>query len=74
MQLLCSELLPNQARCRGQVNEVLIYLSRADFNVEVASFIGDLEDFWPGESVDPEAVSVDEQTIGTHTKHYINSL
>lgn len=51
-----------------------IYLSRPDLNVEVASFIGDLEDFWPGKPVDPEAVSVDEQTIGTHTKHYINSL
>lgn len=53
---------------------VFIYLTGADLNIEVASFIGDLEDFWPGEPVDPEAVSVDEQTIGTHTKHYINSL
>lgn len=53
---------------------VVIHLSRADLNVEVASFIGDLEDFWPGEPVDPEAVSVDEQTVGAHSEHYVNSF
>jgi len=53
---------------------VFIYLSRADLDVEVASFIGDLENFRPGEPIDPEAVAVDEQPVGTHTKHYVNSL
>lgn len=53
---------------------VFIYLSWADLDVEVASLIGDLEDFWPGESIDPQSVSVDEQTVGAHTEHYINSF
>lgn len=51
-----------------------IYLSRADLDVEVASFIGDFKDFRPGEAIDPEAVSIDEQTVGTHPKHYVNSF
>lgn len=52
----------------------LIYLSWADLDVEVASLVRDLEDFGPCESVDPEAVSVDEQTVGAHSEHYIDSL
>lgn len=54
--------------------KAFIYLSRADLDVEVASFVGDLEDFWPREPVDPEAVSVNEQTVGAHAKHYVNSF
>lgn len=50
------------------------YLSGADLDVEVASFVGDLEDFGPGEAVDPEAVSVNEQAVGTHPQHYIDAL
>lgn len=53
---------------------VSIYLSWADLDVEVASLVGDLEDFWPGESIDPKTVSVDEQTIGAHAKHYVDSF
>lgn len=59
---------------KDNIMTVFIYLSWADLDVEVASLIGDLEDFWPGESIDPQSVSVDEQTVGTHTEHYINSF
>lgn len=51
-----------------------INLSRADLDVKVASLIGDFQDFWPGEPIDPEAVTVDEQTVGTDTEHYVDSL
>lgn len=51
-----------------------VYLSWADFDVEVTSLVGDLEDFWPGEAVDSQAVPVDEQTVGAHTEHDVNSF
>lgn len=57
-----------------KIMTVSIYLSWADLDVEVASLVGDLEDFWPGESIDPETVSVDEQTVGAHAKHYVDSF
>lgn len=37
-----------------------LYLAGPDFDVEVVPFVGDFEDFGPGESVDPQPVSVDE--------------
>lgn len=51
-----------------------IYFSWADLDIEVAPLVGDLEDFWPGEAVDPQTVSVDQQAIGAHTQHYVNTL
>lgn len=59
---------------KAKIITVFLYLSWADLDVEVASLIGDLEDFRPGESIDPETVSVDEQTVGAHAEHYVNSL
>lgn len=51
---------------------ISIYLSRTDLDVEVASFVWDLKDFWPGKPVYPEAVSVDKKAVGTHSEHYVN--
>ena len=45
------------------------HLSRSDLDVEVVSFVGDLQDLWPGESVDPQSVSVDQQTATAHAQH-----
>lgn len=59
---------------KKQIKRVFINLSRADLDVKVASLIGDFEDFWPGEAIDPEAISVDEQTVGAHAEHYVDSL
>lgn len=56
------------------LKKTTIYLSGADLNVEVASFVGDLEDFGPGEAIDSEAVSVDEQTVGAHAEHYVDAF
>lgn len=52
MQLLRSELL-SQQDAKDKIMTAFIYLSWADLDVEVASLIRDLEDFWPGEPVDP---------------------
>lgn len=51
---------------------ISIYLSRTDLDVEVASFVWDLKDFWPGKPVYPEAVSVDKKAVGAHSEHYVN--
>lgn len=51
-----------------------VYLSGTDFDVEVASFIRNLENFRPGEAIDPQAVSVDEQPVCANAEHYVYSL
>lgn len=48
------------------------YLSRSYLDVEVAPFIGDLKDLWPGKTVDPQPITVNQQAIGTDTQHYVN--
>lgn len=50
------------------------YLSWSDLDVEVAPLVGDLEYFRPCKAVDPQAVSVDEQTVCTDTQHDVNPL
>lgn len=47
----------------------LSHLSRADLDVEVVPFVGDLQDLGPGEPVDPESVSVDQQAAAAHAQH-----
>ena len=41
------------------------HLPRPDLDVEVTPLVGDLENFGPGEAVDPQPVPVDKQAIGT---------
>lgn len=48
------------------------YLSWADLDVEVAPLIRDLQDLGPGEAVNPQAVAVDQQAIGTNAQHDFN--
>lgn len=50
------------------------HLPRPDLDVEVTPLIGDLENLGPGKAVDSQAVPVDEQAIGTDTKHDIDAL
>lgn len=45
------------------------HLSRSDLDVEVVPLVGDLEDLWPREPVDPEPVSVDQQATTAHSQH-----
>lgn len=45
------------------------HLSGSDLDVEVVPLVGDLEDLWPREPVDPEPVSVDQQTTAAHAQH-----
>lgn len=45
------------------------HLSGSDLNVEVVPFVGDLQDLWPGEPVDPQPVSVDQQAAAAHAQH-----
>lgn len=51
---------------------ITAYLSRSYLDVEVAPLIGDLEDLWPCEAVDPQPVTVNEQTVGANAQHYLN--
>lgn len=50
------------------------HLAGSDFDVEVVPLVGDLEDFGPSESVDPQPVSVDEQAAGTDSQHDLYAL
>lgn len=49
-------------------------LRGAYLDEEAAAFVGDLEDFGPGEPVDPQLVLVDHQTSRAHTQHNIHSI
>lgn len=60
--------------CFSSEAGAVLYLSRPDFDIEVATFVGDLEDFWPGKAVYPESVFVDQQAVGTHSQHDVHSL
>lgn len=56
-----------QAKTWKISKDLFLYLSRSDFDVEVASLVGYFEDFGPGESVDAQPVSVDQEATGTHS-------
>lgn len=53
---------------------MVAHLSRPNLDVKVVPLVGDLEDFGPGEAVDPQPVSVDEQAACTHAQHYLHTL
>ena len=75
-----SLFLENKHFCTIQRNKFknflifALYLSRPDFNVKVVPLVGDLEDFGPGKSVDPQPVSVDEEATRTNSQHYLHSF
>ena len=50
------------------------HLSWPDLDVEVVPLVGDLEDLGPGEPVDAQPVSVDEQPASTHPQHDLHTL
>lgn len=50
------------------------HLSWTDLDVEVIALVGDLEDFGPGEAVDAESVSIDEESRRTHAQHDLHPL
>lgn len=50
------------------------HLSRPDLDVEVVPLVGDLEYFGPGEAIDAQFISVDEQAAGTNPQHDLHSL
>lgn len=47
-------------------------LSWADLDVEVAPLIRYLQDLGPGEAVNSQAVTVDQQAIGANAQHDFN--
>lgn len=47
-------------------------LSWADLDVEVAPLVRDLQNLGPGEAVNPQAVAVDQQAVGTDAQHDLN--
>lgn len=50
------------------------HLTRADFDVEITPLVGNFKDLGPGKTVDSQAVPVDEEAIGTDSKHDVNTL
>lgn len=50
------------------------HLSRPHFDVEVVPLVGDLEYLWPGEAVDAQFISVDEEAAGTNSQHNLHTL
>ena len=40
----------------------------------MVAFVGDFEDFGPGEAIDAQLVAVDEQTARTHAQHDLHVL
>lgn len=44
------------------------HLSWTDLDVEVVPLVGDFQDLWPREPVDPQTVSVDQQAAAAHTQ------
>ena len=61
-------------RSPSQVFRKVAHLSRPDLDVEVVPLVGDLEDLGPGEAVDAQSVTVDEETGGAHAQHNLHSL
>lgn len=51
-----------------------MYLGWSNFYEEAAAFVGHLEDFGPGEPVDPQLVFVDHQTTGADPQHDVNPI
>lgn len=50
------------------------YFCWPDFDVEITSLIGNLQNFWPSEAVDPESIFVNEQPVSTHPQHDIHTF
>lgn len=55
-------------------NETSSHLSRPDLDVEVVPLVGDLKYFGPGEAIDAEFISVDEEAAGTNSQHDLHTL
>lgn len=47
----------------------LLKFARSYFDVEIMAFVAYLQDFRPGEPVDPQSVAVNEETGCTDTQH-----
>ncbi len=41
---------------------------------ETAAFVGDFENLWPGESINPQLVLIYHQATGANAQHYIHSI
>lgn len=51
-----------------------LYLRWSYFDEEAAAFVWNLEDFGPGETVDPQFVFVNHQTTGANPQHDVNTI
>lgn len=50
------------------------HLSWSDFNVKVVPFVRNLDNLWPGESIDPQSVSVHQKAATAHAQHNGHAL
>ena len=51
----------------------LFKLSRSDLNVELVPFVGNLKNFGPSKSIDPQSVLVNQETRSTDSHHDVKS-
>lgn len=51
-----------------------LYLRWSYFDEEAVVFVWDLEDFWPGETIDPQFIFVNHDTTGAHAHHDVNTI
>ena len=50
------------------------HLTRTHFDVEVVTFVSDLENFRPRKTINPQLVAIDQQTSGAHTNHNLHAV
>ena len=61
-------------RVEGPETSEEFYLRRSYFDEEAAALVGHLEDFGPGETVDPQFVFVNHQATGANAQHDVNTV
>lgn len=61
-------------RQKKAIQKGITYFSWPDFDVEITSLIGNLQNFWPSEAVDPESIFVNEQSVSAYTQHDIHTF
>jgi len=59
----------------NEINKIdMQYIRWPYLDEETAAFVGDFENFWPGESINPQLVLIHHQATGANPQHYIHPI